>query len=350
MVMLAASAGDMERAAGALRRGGIVAFPTETVYGLGADAFNPQALARVFEVKGRPRFDPLIIHIASLEALPRIARLEALAAPMGRILDLLISRFWPGPLTLILPKRLEVPDLATSGLPSAAVRFPSHPVARDLILRSTGALAAPSANRFGGLSPTLAEHVREDLGEGVDFIIDGGPAALGLESTVLDLCPSGGGRPRILRPGGVPREEIEALVGPLAEKGPAAGEALPSPGLMKSHYAPRTPLLLHGTEEMAALPCLMGEGYLFFSGGTRARWEARNGTVSAGAATRTLSEGGVPSEAAAGLFAVLHGMDALGLGRIHAEAAPERGLGRAINDRLDRASGSRTGNSHSSAG
>jgi L-threonylcarbamoyladenylate synthase len=208
--------GEIRTAAEAIRSGLLVAFPTETVYGLGADCFNPTALARVFEVKGRPRFDPLIVHIAELSALDRVADT---ALVNGRILDLLVSRFWPGPLTLILPRRPLVPDLVTSGLPTVAVRFPAHSVALHLIRLSTGAVAAPSANPFGYLSPTRAEHVRAQLGNKVDYVLDGGPSSVGVESTVIDLCASG--RPRILRPGGVSREDLEALIGAV-ESGPAA--------------------------------------------------------------------------------------------------------------------------------
>jgi L-threonylcarbamoyladenylate synthase len=382
MIMLSTNDDDIQRAAEALRAGLLVAFPTETVYGLGADVFNPAALARVFEAKGRPRFDPLIVHIAALDAVSRIARLERLDAESRRRFELLASRLWPGPLTLILPKQPEVPDLATSGLPTVAVRFPAHRAAQKLIALSTGAVAAPSANRFGRLSPTRAEHVAAQLGDNIDFIIDGGPAVVGVESTVLDLAPAdfpasaglpedtfaaspngaapetgatrqtgGPPIPRILRPGGVSREAIEALIGPVLAGPPSADgsggtEAAPvSPGRLKSHYAPHTPLTLHTSGTIAALPYSALEGYLFFSGRTRAAWERRAGLLPAGMAeadtstvnVQTLSETGNGAEAAARLFSTLYELDALGLARIHAEAAPDTGLGPAINDRLERA-------------
>jgi L-threonylcarbamoyladenylate synthase len=338
---------DIKTAADSLRSGGLVAFPTETVYGLGADAFNSEALARVFEAKGRPRFDPLIVHIASLDAVNRVANLNALSAEARRIFGVVSAKLWPGPLTVILPKQAEVPDLATSGLPTVAVRFPAHPVAQRLIALSTGAVAAPSANPFGRLSPTTAEHVRDGLGNRVDFIIDGGPAQVGVESTVLDLSAL---PPRILRPGGVSREALEALIGPVL-LGPAIGLAEPgadaphpapaAPGQLTSHYAPRTPLLLHTQAEMAALPYKAGEARLFFSAANRRTWKAAQSLLldKAGpdAAIQALSETGDTRQAAANLFQALHRLDALGLALIHAERAPDAGLGPAINDRLERA-------------
>jgi L-threonylcarbamoyladenylate synthase len=378
MKMLSTDDDDILIAAEALSAGCLGAFPTETVYGLGADAFNPTALARIFEAKGRPRFDPLIIHIAAPDTLPRIARLDALSPEARHQFDVLSARLWPGPLTLILPKRPEVPDLATSGLPSAAIRFPAHPVALKLITRSTGAVAAPSANPFGYLSPTCARHVRDQLGEKVDFIIDGGPCSVGVESTVLDLS---GGPARILRPGGTSRERIEALIGPVLVGGggsstsgngggitdennsiavaDGSAPAPSSPGQLKSHYAPRTPLFLHTPAEMAALCYAPADGYLFFDGAARGAWLAAQNlkvgrALSNSAQPRkadntrspftqdtpriqVLSETSSITEAAANLFSVLHHMDTLGLSRLHAERAPGESLGPAINDRLGRA-------------
>ncbi len=325
----------------------MVAFPTETVYGLGADAFNTAALARVFAAKGRPRFDPLIIHIAALEVLDRLADLSALSPELREKTALLADRLWPGPLTLILPKRPAVPDLATSGLPTAAIRFPNHPAALALIRLSTGAVAAPSANLFGRLSPTRAEHVRDQLGEKVEFIIDGGRTVVGVESTVLDL--SGGGIPRILRPGGVSREALEILIGEVAFPGPAgvslapfsSGQSGPlSPGQLKSHYAPRTPLSLHSPEAMAALPYTPGEIYLFFSPTTRDPWlagQTRQGVTLPLGSVRVLSPCASTQEAAANLFDLLHELDHLNASRIRTEEAPLVELGPAINDRLFRA-------------
>ncbi|MCL2190624.1 MAG: L-threonylcarbamoyladenylate synthase [Treponema sp.] len=326
---------SISRAAQVISRGGLVAFPTETVYGLGGDAFNPESLAKIFEAKGRPRFDPLIVHIADLGTLEKVADLSPLDAAARKNLSLLTENLWPGPLTLVLPKRKAIPDLATSGLPSVAIRLPAHETARRLIALSTGAVAAPSANPFGYLSPTLAEHVSRTLGEKVDLILDGGPSRVGLESTVLDLC---NGQPTILRPGGTPKEAIEALIGGVIADGFAGGSAgaLPSPGLLKSHYAPRSPLAVHegeppGKEEGAA--------FLFFDGASRDRWAFRHGPASGQAPeTAVLSETGDAVEAAARLFQTLHELDCLSPKRIHAQLAPERGLGMAINDRLRRAS------------
>jgi L-threonylcarbamoyladenylate synthase len=330
MKFLSSSADDLALAAAALAAGKLVAFPTETVYGLGGDAFNPSALARIFEAKNRPRFDPLIIHIAALEALSRVADTGVLDSEGRERLNLLVSRLWPGPLTLILPKKNEVPALATSGLPTAAVRFPDHPTAQKLILLSTGAVAAPSANPFGLLSPTRAEHVRDQLGKKVDFIIDGGRTRVGVESTVLDLSSSVA---RILRPGGCSRERIEALIGPV-ETGaspvtPQDGTAGPrSPGQLRSHYAPRTPLVLHPQGELEHIPLSPGEGRLYFSA-------PGPGALDPG--VRILSARGDGAEAAANLFDMLHELDLLGLRLIRAEEAPPEGLGAAINDRLRRA-------------
>lgn len=339
MEFLAVSDDALARAAVILRGGGLAAFPTETVYGLGGDAFNAAALAKIFAAKGRPRFDPLIVHIASIAALEKIADLSLLDGTAREKLNLLAERLWPGPLTLILPKQKAVPDLATSGLPTVAVRFPDHPAAQKLIALSTGALAAPSANPFGYLSPTRAEHVRDQLGDRVDIILDGGPSTLGLESTVLDICAP---LPRILRPGATPKEAIEALI-PLAAGPEAAGaEAGPlSPGQLKSHYAPRTPLSAHSLESLLSLPCEnTGAGgrtaILFFDGPSRDFWLAgRKGGKPA--ALRVLSEKGDTLEAAARLFETLHELDRSGFSRILSQFAPEAGLGAAINDRLRRA-------------
>jgi L-threonylcarbamoyladenylate synthase len=340
----------IREAAQAIRSGGLAAFPTETVYGLGGDAFNAAALARIFEAKGRPRFDPLIIHIADTADLELAADLSALSPRTRRRLDKLRG-LWPGPLTLILPKRRELPDLATSGLATAAIRLPDHPAARMLIRLSTRAVAAPSANLFGRLSPTRAEHVRDQLGDKVDVILDGGPARIGVESTVLDLA---GERPRLLRFGGIPGEQLEALIGPVEIAGPArAGNgdsrggppsaktagAPESPGQLTSHYAPRTPLLVYRRADMIALDRRAGEGFLFFDGAAREAWTARNGGETRGAgAVMTLSETGDMIEAAAKLFDTLHKLDALELSCIRAQEAPGGSLGPAINDRLYRAS------------
>ncbi|MDR1046725.1 MAG: threonylcarbamoyl-AMP synthase [Treponema sp.] len=332
----------LRKAAELLCAGELAAFPTETVYGLGGNAFDAGALAKIFDVKKRPRFDPLIVHIAERGTLDALGDLSLLEKANREKTALLTGRFWPGPLTLVLPRRPEVPALVSSGLATVALRFPSHPAAQKLIRYSTGAVAAPSANSFGRLSPTRAEHVEADLGGSIAMILDGGPCRVGVESTVLDLT---GGLPRILRPGGLPREEIEALIGETARP-PRDGEpgAQVSPGRMKSHYAPRTTLILHSVKEMAELPFRQNEAYLFFGRPSMESWLA--GAFSgqnprAGDDDREgifyLSENGDTVEAAGRLFEILHHVDGLGKTCIHAEEAPPEGLGAAINDRLIRA-------------
>ncbi|MDR1058662.1 MAG: threonylcarbamoyl-AMP synthase [Treponema sp.] len=345
MRLLSTSGADIALAAAGIKAGKLAAFPTETVYGLGGNAYDGKALAAIFEAKGRPRFDPLIVHIAETAALEILADLEALEGGMKEKLRLLAGRFWPGPLSLVLPKRDIVPGLASAGLSTLAVRFPSHPAARQLIRLSTGAVAAPSANLFGRLSPTRAEHVAEQLGGRIDFIIDGGPAALGVESTVLDLSAGG---PAILRQGGVPQEAIEDLIGPLAAPpaptaGPAGeaprGGAPRSPGMLRSHYAPRTPLRFYPPGAVLPFPLPPGEAAIFWSGSGREARLERAGA--AGIEERDvifcLTEEGDPLEGAANLFALLHDLDGRGYRALHAEAAPGEGLGRAVNDRLSRA-------------
>ena len=227
---------ELDRAAALLRDGGLVAFPTETVYGLGADATNDDAVAAIFDAKQRPTFNPLIIHVIDAVAAARLARFDARA-------DALAARFWPGPLTLVLPRLADGPVslLASAGLDSLALRVPGHPLPRALIRAVGRPIAAPSANRFTGLSPTTAEHVLKSLGAEVDLILDGGPSSIGIESTVLSLS---GAQPRLLRPGMISREEIEEIVGPI-EMGPGVVEGgHPSPGLHEKHYSPVTPLFL----------------------------------------------------------------------------------------------------------
>jgi L-threonylcarbamoyladenylate synthase len=337
MEILSPTEDNMRRAAEALSAGLLVAFPTETVYGLGAEGFTIPALVRVFEAKGRPRFDPLIIHIADMAGLDRLTDLSSLPGASRTKFEVLCSRLWPGPLTLILPKRPGVPDIATSGLPTVAVRFPSHPVAQKLIRLSSGTIAAPSANPFGYLSPTRAEHVRDQLGEGVDLILDGGRSLVGVESTVLDLSRE---RPRILRPGGLPQEMIEAAIGPVDSPGSTHEETPTAPGQLKSHYAPRTALVLHSPEEMMALDYDPSGVYLFFAPHSRDAWitaRRERGIPVPPAQVRTLSETGDVRAAAANLFDLLHDLDRLGASRIWAERVPPRGLGLAINDRLSKA-------------
>ena len=314
----------VRRAAELIRRGKLVAFPTETVYGLGADAFNPEAVARIFEVKRRPRFDPLIVHIAD----PR--EIERLCGRVDERARRLVKEFWPGPLTLVLPKRREVPEIVTAGLPTVAVRMPNHPVALELIRQSRTPIAAPSANPFGYLSPTTAEHVWEQLGERIEMILDGGPCPVGVESTILDLTSR---EPQLLRAGGVPVEELERVLGCEIRVSREGGRPR-SPGQLPKHYAPGTPIQLVEFGQAAGTQPPEGRrvGLLLL--------RAPDGPPQGYAHVEVLSEKGELREAAANLFAALHRLDRAGLDLIVAELAPEEGLGLAINERLRRAAGS----------
>jgi len=330
----------IERAALLLREGGLVAFPTETVYGLGANALDLAAVARIFDVKGRPRFDPLIVHIADRSDL------EPLVTEFPPAARQLADRFWPGPLTLVLPKAAIVPDLVTAGGPTVAVRIPDHPLALALLRAAGLPVAAPSANPFGRVSPTTAEHVREQLGDRIDLILDGGPCRVGIESTVLQLTD---GRARLLRPGGVTLEEIEAVIGRVTVPDPAEFSrratllpgarpmdegmvaGLASPGLLPQHYAPRTRLVLvddSETHEVSEVGTGRRVGLL------SARPFSGTGLYQA---VEVLSQTGDLCESAANFFAALRRLDAAGLDLIIAQTFPEQGLGRALNDRLRRA-------------
>lgn len=305
-----------------------MAFPTETVYGLGADAFDAKAVARIFEAKARPSFDPLIVHIASAGDVDRVADAS------GKKARALMAALWPGPLTLVMPKREAIPGIVTSGLDTVAVRLPAHSVARAIIAYSGTAVAAPSANPFGCLSPTLADHVVRTLGDKVDIIIDGGPCAVGVESTVLDMTVE---PPLLLRPGGMTTEAIEAVIGPIDRRktSGAASVADASPGLLESHYAPRTPLYLVEAEAMALARPSGRAAALILSAASSAILPAAGDRF---ALVRRLSSTGDLVEAAAGLFAALHELDSGGFDEIWAEMAPGRALGLAINDRLLKAS------------
>ncbi len=304
-----------------LKEGGVVAFPTETVYGLGADALNPEAVKQIFALKGRPHFNPLIAHVASRD------QLEALVTRIPENALLLMDRFWPGPLTLVFPKKPDVPDITTGGNPTVAVRMPRHPVARELLRQAGTPVAAPGANAFGKTSPTTAAHVREQLGPGDYALIDGGGCQVGLESTVVSVT---GKVPRLLRPGGITREELEEVVGPLevpaAEDHPVLKNApLESPGLLASHYAPKTPLFIK--ENLPARNDDPGIGVIL---------RAPDGFVSAGPVV-ILSQTGSLEEAAAHLYAALRRLDKMGLKEIWAPRFPESGVGHALNDRLSKA-------------
>ena len=307
--------GQIQEAVEVLRTGGLVAFPTETVYGLGGDATNERAVAKIFEAKGRPQFNPLISHVLDASEARRLVQWNDVA-------DKLAARFWPGPLTLVLPRAKGSPIalLATAGLDTAAIRAPAHPMAQALIRAAGRPIAGPSANRSGAVSPTRAEHVAESLGDRVKLILDGGPCEVGLESTVLDLTTA---TPTLLRPGGATREAIEQVIGPVAlsHAVPSGDTARTSPGQLDSHYAPARPVRLNATSVTG------DEGLLAFGPQPPA---GANQVLN-------LSVGGDLTEAAANLFAHLRALDQPANARIAVMPIPQTGLGLAINDRLRRA-------------
>ncbi|MCE9537398.1 MAG: threonylcarbamoyl-AMP synthase [Nitrospirae bacterium] len=317
-VLPAADRESIRLAAEIIRQGGIVAFPTETVYGLGCDALNPEAVARVFEAKRRPSFDPLIVHVATRVSLDRLV--ETISVGDHRLMD----AFWPGPLTLVLPKREQVPDLVTAGLSTVAVRMPAHPVARALIREAGVPIAAPSANPFGYVSPTCAQHVLDGLGDRVDLILDGGPCPIGVESTIVSMV---GTCPELLRPGSITLADIQEVIGPVVQA--AASLAVAAPGQLPRHYATGTPMSILGAQ--GARPVVPGHeraGLLAISGSGRADDRF--------CAIEVLSPSGDLQEAARNLFAALRRLDALELDRLYAEPCDEQGLGLAIMDRLRR--------------
>ena len=314
--LLPANRDAIAAAARVLSEGGLVAFPTETVYGLGADATNGAAVARLYAAKGRPRFNPLIAHVADTHAALALAHFSDHA-------KLLADAFWPGPLTLVLPKAAGCPvaELATAGLDSIAVRLPDHPVARDLLMAFGKPIVAPSANRSGHVSPTTGQHVHADLDGRVDLIIDGGATSVGVASTIVSCIEM----PTLLRPGGLPREAIERVLGhALMIAEPAPDEAPLAPGMLASHYAPRTPLRLNAVD---ARP---GEALLAFGPNVPSAANALN-----------LSPAGDLVEAAANLFSHLRALDASGARAIAVMPIPNEDLGEAINDRLARAAAPR---------
>lgn len=326
------TATNLARLAAALRRGAIVGVPSETVYGLAADALSPEACARIFEAKGRPTTDPLIVHIASASDLDRVAIADERAWRLARAC-------WPGPLTLVLPKRPAVPDLVTAGKNTVAVRVPAHPQFRRLIRLSGRPLAAPSANPFGYISPTTAAHVRDSLvGTSLKAVLDGGECAVGVESTIVDLSRPQG-RPRLLRPGGLPVEEIERILRePVSRPGNvrvAAGTAAPAPGMLARHYSPRTPLKLYSRIDAATIAALpSGDAALLLR-------RPRDVKEFAGR-VRWLSESGQLKAIARNLFAMLRALDTAGWRCIHAEMpSGSDGLALAIRDRLTRAAARR---------
>jgi L-threonylcarbamoyladenylate synthase len=304
---------SLGEAVAALASGELVAFPTETVYGVGADAGNGKAVAKIFEAKGRPSFNPLIAHVLSLDEARNVGAFDERAVKLG-------DAFWPGALTIVVPclEDCAVHELARAGLPTVALRVPSHPVARKLLDAFMAPIVAPSANRSGHVSPTSAQHVAADLGGKVSIIIDGGRADVGVESTVIACLP---GEPvRLLRPGGITRADIERVLG---EKLADAGGTVQSPGMLAQHYAPGAAVRLDATD------IADGEAWLGF--GTAAPLGGR------GIAHLNLSPSGDLAEAAANLFAYLRELDALGPSAIAVATIPDEGLGEAINDRLRRA-------------
>jgi L-threonylcarbamoyladenylate synthase len=313
MTTVNATAGAILEAAAALRAGALVAFPTETVYGLGADATNGLAIAALYAAKGRPSFNPLIVHVAHAEAAAALARVTPVA-------ERLAAAFWPGPLTLVLAKQPGCPvaELATAGLDTIAVRIPAHPVAQALINAAGVPIAAPSANRSGHVSPTTAAHVETDLGDRVAMILDDGPAPLGLESTVVDAT---GAEPVVLRLGAVAREDLSHVLGRRIALVTGDPSQPASPGMLARHYAPRARLRLDARDVQA------GEAVLAFG----APVPHHAGPMI------NLSPAGDLMEAAANLFAALRTLDAAGAATIAVMPIPERGLGEAINDRLRRA-------------
>jgi L-threonylcarbamoyladenylate synthase len=317
--ILPAGATTSAAAARVLAGGGLVAFPTETVYGLGADAANATAIARLYQAKGRPAFNPLIAHVGDIGAARKIARFDAVALALA-------EAFWPGPLTLVLPKTEDCPvaDLATAGLDTVAIRVPAHAIARDILRAFGGPVVAPSANLSGHVSPTTAEHVRSDLAGRIDLIIDGGAVAVGVESTIVGCFEA----PMLLRPGGVPRADIERVLGRALTQPPEDadndnGQPL-APGMLASHYAPRTRVRLNADRLKP------GEALLAFGS------DAISG-IDAASAVMNLSVRGDLTEAAANLFGYLRALDARQARAIAVMPIPNDGLGEAINDRLRRA-------------
>ena len=314
---------DIERAISILRAAGLVAFPTETVYGLGADARNAEAVAKIFAAKGRPPTNPLIVHVADLETAKRYA------ADWNDAAQTLGAVWWPGPLTLVLPKKPEIVDGATAGRATVALRVPDHPLALELLREFGGPIAAPSANKSNHVSPTTAAHVREELGDAVDLVLDGGPCSVGIESTVVDLT---GDKPVILRPGGVPRRKVEAIVGPVEVFASVVDATLPasSPGQHAKHYAPRTPAVRFETAQRGLILPDAADG-------------SKNGIMVLSPLVVLKKWGPIvampnsPELYAANFYAVLREMDAMGLREIFIELPPARPEWEAVRDRIIRA-------------
>ena len=313
---------DIQAAADVLRAGGLVAFPTETVYGLGADASRDDAVARVFAAKGRPRAHPLIVHLADG------APLDAWAEEIPEAARRLVAAAWPGPLTVILARSRRVAPAVTGGAPTVGLRVPAHPVAQALLRAFGGGVAAPSANRFGQVSPTTADHVACDLGGDVDYLLDGGPCEVGVESTIVDFSR---GHPVLLRPGGLPREAIEAIVGPLAA---ADAHAPAAPGTLASHYAPSAEVIaVEPAEVPAAVAAARGKVAVLAPSAAFSGWPDLRALACR-----------LPDDLAGmarALYAALRDLDAAGVDVVIAALPPAAGLGEAVGDRLRRAAGPR---------
>ncbi|GAA2064080.1 L-threonylcarbamoyladenylate synthase [Catenulispora yoronensis] len=322
-----ASTADIEKAVAVLRAGGLVALPTETVYGLAADAEDPVALARIFQVKGRPPSHPLIVHIGGAD------RLEGWVAEVPEAARKLADAFWPGPLTLVLRRSARVPLEVTGGLETVAVRVPAHPVALRLLEAFGGGVAAPSANRFGSVSPTTAAHVRAELGDGVDFVLDGGPCTVGVESTIVDVS---GASPVLLRPGGITREDLEAVLGHPVPDGAAGDSEVRVPGQHPSHYAPSATVVLVEPEQVLA------EAAVAHKQGRRVGVLVPPAYADLPVdAHAVIAVPASPADYARGLYGYLRDLDEQGCDLIIASLPPERGLGTAIANRLGRAAGPR---------
>ncbi|MEN3048340.1 MAG: L-threonylcarbamoyladenylate synthase [Candidatus Caldarchaeales archaeon] len=325
----------IEEAARVIRSGGLVAFPTETVYGLGADALNPDAVARVFEAKGRPPDNPLIVHVADPESV------HLLASKVPPVAERLIREFWPGPLTLVLRRTELVPAVTSAGLDTVAVRMPDHPVSLELIRASGTPIAAPSANRSGSPSPTTADHVMRDLGGLIEMVLDGGPTEIGVESTVIDVTVE---PPEVLRPGGLPVEDVERVIGrvkvPDWARGLARAPSRPrSPGMKYRHYAPRARMVLvegRPSDVRSKVEELVEE---YSSRGLRVGVLATDGRRYEGAVTLDLGPSSDLRAVAKSLFSSIRELDETGVDVIIAEGVEERGLGLAIMNRLRKASG-----------
>jgi L-threonylcarbamoyladenylate synthase len=323
--MTSDASSQIQRAAALLRAGEVVAFPTETVYGLGADALNPAAVAKVFAAKDRPADHPLIVH------LPLNADLSMWAREVPPVAEKLALAFWPGPLTLILPRQKRIPEIVTGGQDTVGLRVPDHPLARQLLAAFAGGIAAPSANRFGRISPTTAEHVRLELGDRIAMILDGGPCAVGIESTIVDVSRR---TPRILRPGAITSRDIEDVAGVSVGLGPGAGDETEIPrvsGSLPGHYAPRTPLVLVAAAQMRdELNARLAQGLDLAVLGRQAQ-RVVDGRIHW---QRALAD---PAGYAHDLYAHLRALDALGVDLIVVEALPEEAAWLAVRDRLSRA-------------